>query len=140
MANSHCNFLLHKVRPPSTNPFPSLGETFGHPFSPFYERWSRAQQVAGHYFRPGFVSLPLPFPSPIYLRSALQSVARPVQLPESSYMGRRGLHDTARARASPPPHCLTHQDSRAHAHNPQEFIKTKSQSTATRLYFEAVGY
>ena len=101
MAISHCNFLFHKVRPSSTNPFP-LGETFGHPFSPFPCRWSRAQQVAGHYFRPGFVSLPPPSPSlPIYLRSALQSVARPVQLPESSYMGRRGLHDTARARASP---------------------------------------
>ena len=50
----------------------------------------RAQQVAGHYFRPGFVSPPLPFPANLPAQAALQSVARPVQLPESSYMEEGG--------------------------------------------------
>ena len=102
--HSHnATFCFTKYDPLQPTLSPPWVKPLATPSPPFYERWSRAQQVAVHYFRPGFVSLPLPFPSlPIYLRSALQSVARPVQLPESSYMGRQGLHDTARARASPP--------------------------------------
>ena len=83
------------LRPSSSSRFP-LGETFCHPFSPYSCRWSRAQQVAGHYFRPGFISpfAKAAFPPlrQIYLRPALQS-AQAAELPESSYIyGGKGLH------------------------------------------------
>ena len=49
----------------TTPPFP-LGWNPWPPFLPLLCRWSRAQQVAGHYFRPGFISpfAKAAFPSP----------------------------------------------------------------------------
>ena len=88
------------------HPFP-LGETFSPPFLPLLCRWSRAQQVAGHYFRPGFISPFAKAASPSPNLPAPCTAEWPAELPESSYIyGGKGLHDTARAS---PTHRLTHQ-------------------------------
>ena len=82
--SSNGNNKLHLFASQPTLSFP-LGETFCHPFSPYDaggaapNRWPATTSGPASFHSP-------PSPSPIYLRSALQSVARPVQLPESSYM------------------------------------------------------
>ena len=98
--HSHTVTFCFTVRPSSSNPFP-LGETFGHPFSPFHaggaapNRWPATTSGPASFLP--FAKAAFPPLRQIYLRPALQS-GRPNYLRAATYteerdcMTRRGPH------------------------------------------------